>query len=442
MNFFIYTLGCPKNEVDSDLLANAIVSSGGRLVQSPDQADVVVVNTCAFLQAAIEENIKVIKRFAALKEDLKFTLVVTGCLAQRLGSKLLEKIKHINLIVPQQDLIYLPRLLLEKQFNDKIDFTDSTYFYKSSRDKSFFSSRAYSYLKISEGCNRPCSFCVIPRIRGKFRSKPIHLILEEAQNLLDQGFKEIILVAQDLSSYGLDLYGKQLLPSLLKSLNSLEGDFWIRLLYLYPLGLTDELLDTILESDKVCNYIDIPFQHCSKKILQTMARPLGQFSPDRIVEKIKSKKPDLAIRTTFIVGFPGETDEDFQQLCNFVKQYELHSVGVFIYSDEDKARSYEFKNKVPYQKAAERRDLILGIQKEVSRRLLSRFIGKRLKVLVEGKKKSAFVGRTYFQAPEIDGITFVQGSCKISSFTDCIIQQSLDYDLIASSKKLALAQEC
>jgi len=442
MNFFIYTLGCPKNEVDSDLLANAIVSSGGRLVQSPDQADVVVVNTCAFLQAAIEENIKVIKRFAALKEDLKFTLVVTGCLAQRLGSKLLEKIKHINLIVPQQDLIYLPRLLLEKQFNDKIDFNDSTYFYKSSRDKSFFSSRAYSYLKISEGCNRPCSFCVIPRIRGKFRSKPIHLILEEAQNLLDQGFKEIILVAQDLSSYGLDLYGKQLLPSLLKSLNSLEGDFWIRLLYLYPLGLTDELLDTILESDKVCNYIDIPFQHCSKKILQTMARPLGQFSPSKIVEKIKSKKPDLAIRTTFIVGFPGETDEDFQQLCSFVKQYELHSVGVFIYSDEDKARSYEFKNKVPYQKAAERRDLILSIQKEVSRRLLSRFIGKRLKVLVEGRKKSAFIGRTYFQAPEIDGITFVQGSCKISSFTDCIIEQSLDYDLIASSKKLALAQEC
>ena len=408
------SLGCPKNQVDAEIMLKKLVDAGYVLVQDADKADIVIVNTCGFIEDAKKESIDAILEMADLKEDgILKKILVTGCLAQRYADEVISEIPEVDGVIgigANADIVAVCDAIFE---NDEV--------YSSFPDKELLpldggriltTPEYTAYLKIADGCSNCCSYCAIPTIRGGFRSRKMEDVLEEANALCEKGVKEIILVAQDTTRYGEDLYGSLKLPELLAELNKIEKLKWIRLLYCYPERVTDELLDAIAENEKVCHYIDVPMQHADGEILKAMNRKGDKESLLALVEKIRARIPDMIIRTTFITGFPGETEEAFTALSEFVNEAKLDRVGCFAYSREEGTPAYDFDNQIDSEVAAERAEVIMNQQYTISEEKLQECIGKTYDVLVEGYDPylDSYYGRTYMDSPDIDNnIVFTSG---------------------------------
>ncbi len=405
-NVGMISLGCPKNQIDAEIMLKKLMDAGYLLVQEADKADVVIVNTCGFIEDSKKESIDTILEMADLKEDgLVKKILVTGCLSERYKEEILEEIPEIDGVIglgANEDIVAACDALFEN---------DEQYTAFPDKEKlpldggRILTTPEYTaYLKIAEGCSNCCTYCAIPSIRGAFRSRKMEDILEEANMLCEKGVKELIIVAQDTTRYGEDLYGELKLAELLNELNKIEKLQWIRLLYCYPDRITDELIAAIKNNEKVCHYIDIPMQHADGKILKAMNRKGDKQSLLALVNKLRDEIPDIIIRTTFITGFPGETDEEFTTLSEFVNEAKLDRVGCFAYSREEGTPAYDFENQVDPEICAERAEVIMGQQYEISEEKLSSYIGKTLDVLVEGYDPytDSYYGRTYMDAPDID----------------------------------------
>ena len=408
------SLGCPKNQVDAEIMLKKLVDEGYILVQEADKADVVIVNTCGFIEDAKRESIDAILEMVDFKEDgLLKKILVTGCLAQRYADEIFAEIPEVDGVIgigANDDIVEACNALFEN---------DEQYSSFPEKEKlpleggRILTTPEYTaYLKIADGCSNCCTYCAIPSIRGAFRSRKMEDILEEANMLCEKGVKEIVLVAQDTTKYGEDLYGELRLPQLLNELNKIEKLHWVRLLYCYPDRITDELIDAIAENDKVCNYIDIPMQHADAKILKAMNRRGGKEELLSLVEKLRAKIPDIIIRTTFITGFPGETDEEFTTLSEFVNEAKLDRVGCFSYSREEGTAAYDLPDQVDPEVAAQRAETIMNQQYRIVDEKLEALMDKTVDVLVEGYDQytDSYYGRTYMDAPDIDNnVVFTSG---------------------------------
>ena len=411
------SLGCPKNQVDAEIMLKKLVDAGYILVQEADKADVVIVNTCGFIEDAKKESIDAILEMADFKSDgLLQKIIVTGCLAQRYADEIFSEIPEVDGVIgigANADIVAACDALFESDeqyssFPEKEELP-------LNGGRILTTPEYTAYLKIAEGCSNRCSYCAIPSIRGDFRSREMEDVLDEANMLCEKGVKEIILVAQDTTKYGEDIYGELKLPELLCELNKIEKLQWIRLLYCYPDRITDELIDAIAENEKVCHYIDIPMQHADGEVLKAMNRKGDKESLLALVEKIRAKIPDVVLRTTFITGFPGETEEAFTTLSEFVNEAKLDRVGCFAYSREEGTPAYDFDNQVDPEVAAERAEVIMNQQYTIAEAKLDECIGKTLDVLVEGYDPytDSYYGRTYMDAPDIDNNVILTSGYRI-----------------------------
>ena len=411
------SLGCPKNQVDAEIMLKKLVDAGYILVQEADKADVVIVNTCGFIEDAKKESIDAILEMADFKSDgLLQKIIVTGCLAQRYADEIFSEIPEVDGVIgigANADIVAACDALFESDeqyssFPEKEELP-------LNGGRILTTPEYTAYLKIAEGCSNRCSYCAIPSIRGDFRSREMEDVLDEANMLCEKGVKEIILVAQDTTKYGEDIYGELKLPELLRELNKIEKLQWIRLLYCYPDRITDELIDAIAENEKVCHYIDIPMQHADGEVLKAMNRKGDKESLLALVEKIRAKIPDVVLRTTFITGFPGETEEAFTTLSEFVNEAKLDRVGCFAYSREEGTPAYDFDNQVDPEVAAERAEVIMNQQYTIAEAKLGECIGKTLDVLVEGYDPytDSYYGRTYMDAPDIDNNVILTSGYRI-----------------------------
>ncbi|MDX2008771.1 MAG: 30S ribosomal protein S12 methylthiotransferase RimO [Myxococcaceae bacterium] len=428
------TLGCPKNRVDSEVMLGTLNQRGYSLVEKPEDAEVIVVNTCAFLKAAEQESVDNILELAEYKKTGRCsTLVVTGCLVQRHGEGLSKELPEVDHFLGTSAYVQIGDLLAAEASPRQV-IPDPDYIHTAAVPKVNSMPGYTAYLKISEGCDNKCAFCIIPKLRGLQRSRPIADIVAEAHQLADAGVKELNLVAQDLTAYGHDLPGKPKLHELLKALVKVDVK-WIRLHYAYPRVFTDELIEVMATEPKIAKYLDMPLQHASDKLLKSMKRGRDSAFLKTLLEKIRSRVPGLTFRTSLIVGLPGETEEDFELLKAFVKELRFERLGVFQYSDEPGTGAYEMENKVP-QKTIERRwREVMAIQKRISREQNKKLVGKRLEVLVEGvspESEHLLVGRHEGQAPDIDGQVFInEGLAYPGELVTVEVTQAHDYDLVA-----------
>ena len=433
MKVYFNTLGCPKNINDSEIAMGNLEEKGFTIVDSPDEADAIIVNTCGFIEDAKKESIDEIFNMAAYKEKNK-KLVISGCLVQRYADELYKEIPEANGFIGVNDYDKLPKLL------EELEKSNERFLENSSCDLSegevkirHLTENPYtSYIKIAEGCDNICSYCIIPEIRGPYRSRTIKNVIEEAEMLSKSGCKELILIAQDLTYYGIDNYGKPMLSTLLRKLCKVEGIEWIRLLYCYEERIDDELIRTIASEDKICNYIDIPIQHASDKILDNMNRATTNESLYRTLSKLRSQIPDIHIRTTLIVGFPGETEEDFNILSDFVSDQKFSRLGVFTYSREEGTAAATMDNQIPEDIKQERLDCIMMKQMEISLEGNRKKIGKILDVIVDSmEEEGVYSGRTRYDAPEIDNsVVFTSNSVhKPGDIVPVEILEAYDYDL-------------
>jgi ribosomal protein S12 methylthiotransferase len=431
----IVTLGCEKNLVDSDMMAHLIDEKGYELVDNPEEATVVIVNTCGFIDAAKEESVNKILDMAELKESGKLkSLVVAGCLTQRYKEDILKEIPEVDGIVGTGDFMSITTIIEESLAGKRPVYVGNPVFTYEEVVKRKVKAGTYSaYIKIAEGCDNACTFCSIPLMRGAFRSRTIESIVEEAKHLAAQGIVEISLIAQDSTNYGTDIYeGKHMLPTLLNRLAEVDGIEWIRLHYAYPGFFTDELIDVFATNPKVCKYIDMPLQHSEDHILKKMRRPGRQRDIRELVNRIRTRIPDVALRTSLIVGFPGETEQDFQNLCEFVKEIKFDRLGVFTYSNEDDTPATRLPNHVDEEEKEKRANILMEIQREIAAERNGRFVGKELDVLIERYegRNDIYVGRTQYDAPEIDGEVFVTGyKGELGKIVKVRITHSYDYDL-------------
>lgn len=419
----VVTLGCPKNIVDSEYLLGQLKHSNVQLVESADDADTVIINTCGFIKDAKQESIDVIMEAVGKKNrgELK-KIVVMGCLSERFKKELAAEI-------PEVDSFFGTNQLPEVLKNLDVD-------YKSSLlgERCLTTPTHFAYLKISEGCDNPCSFCAIPLMRGTYRSKPIEEIVHEARLLAEKGVKELIVIAQDTTYYGLDLYGERKLAKLLGELNSIDGIEWIRLMYAYPAKFPLDVVEAFQKFPKLCRYIDIPIQHSSDNILKSMRRGITERSTRDLLLRLKNEISGVALRTTLIVGYPNETDDDFKALCDFVKEMRFHRLGVFTYSKEEGTTAFELGDLISEEIKQERQSVIMEIQKEISMHHNKSLIGKPLKVLIDSHNGEFFVGRTEWDAPEVDQEVFVSSSkpLKVGTFHTVTVTDAVEYDLFAS----------
>ena len=411
------SLGCPKNQVDAEIMLKSLVDEGYILVQEADKADVVIVNTCGFIEDSKKESIDAILEMADLKEDgLLKKILVTGCLAQRYADEILDEIPEIDGVIgigANEDIVSACNALFES--DEKHTSFPEKENLPLNGGRILTTPEYTAYLKIAEGCSNCCTYCAIPSIRGAFRSRKMEDVLEEANMLCEKGVKELILVAQDTTKYGEDLYGELKLPELLGELNKIEKLQWIRLLYCYPDRITDELIEAIAENEKVCHYIDIPMQHADGEILKAMNRRGDKDSLLALVNKLRDRIPDMVIRTTFITGFPGETEEAFTTLSEFVNEAKLDRVGCFAYSREEGTPAYDFENQVDHDVAVERAEVIMNQQYTISEEKLDECIGKTFDVLVEGYDPytDSYYGRTFMDAPDIDNNVILTSGYRI-----------------------------
>ena len=433
------SLGCPKNLVDSEVMLGIVAQQGLEITPRPDEADVIIVNTCAFIEPAKQESINTILEMADYKKSGSARkLVVAGCLVERYRREIQEQIPEVDYVIGTNELEHVLAACTEEALPPPAQRSKEPYLYHEFTPR-VLSTPAYSaYLKIAEGCDHPCSFCVIPQMRGAFRSRRFASVVREAENLARQGVREITIVGQDSTSYGEDLGLRDGLPALLRELGKIPDLVWVRFLYCYPNRVTDALIAAVAETPKVAKYFDIPLQHASPGVLKLMRRGSTGQQFLRLLEKIRAAVPDVALRTSFIVGFPGEIEEDFKALLDFVAAAEFDHLGVFLYSNEENSRSFDLPNQVPARTARRRQKQLMALQQKISRRRLRRLVGKSLPVLVEGPSEETdllYQGRGEKQAPGIDGcilINEIEGSMpQPGDFRWATVTQTGDYDVVA-----------
>ena len=416
----VVTLGCSKNTYDSEVLMGQLEANGKEVVHE-GEGEVVVVNTCGFIANAKEESVNTILEYARQKEEGRIEqLFVTGCLSERYKPDLEKEIAEVDAFFGTRDL---PQLL---------QALGADYKHELIGERRTATPAHYAYLKIAEGCDRPCSFCAIPLMRGKHRSTPIEELVEEAQKLAAKGVKELILIAQDLTYYGLDLYKKRELATLLEALVKVEGIEWIRLHYAFPTGFPMDVLEVMKREPKICNYLDIPLQHIADEVLKSMRRGTTKAKTTRLLEQFREAVPDMAIRTTLIVGYPGETQEDFDTLYNWVKEMKFERLGCFTYSHEEQTHAYSLEDDVPEEVKLERANAIMELQSGISWELNQQHIGKTYRCLIDRKEGNYFVGRTEYDSPEVDNEVLIDARehfLRIGSFVDIEIVSASDFDL-------------
>jgi ribosomal protein S12 methylthiotransferase len=435
------SLGCPKNLVDSEVMMGILSRGGYEITPRADEADVLVVNTCSFIAPAQQESVESIIEMA---EHKKFgrakKLIVAGCLVERFRDQILEQIPEVDAVVGTGEV---ERILEACEGELRVLPAESpTFLYHDLTPRILATPRHTAYIKINEGCDHPCTFCIIPQLRGKFRSRRFESVVREAENLAGAGVREISLIGQDTTFYGEDLGLRDGLPLLLERLAEIEGLHWVRFLYCYPNRITPRLLETIAAHPRLAKYMDIPLQHASKDVLKRMQRGSHGGAFLKMLERIRRTVPSVSLRTSFIVGFPGETKQDFKTLCDFVRDAEFDWMGVFSYSDEDASKSYGLADKVDAETIAERRDTLMQIQKKISRRKLRPMIGKRVKALLEGPSKDTdlvWEARLEGMAPEIDGKVYITEFAGVADATELPapgtvatveITEAQDYDLV------------
>ena len=436
MNILFISLGCDKNLVDSEVMLGLLSNKGYAFTDDETEADVIVVNTCCFIGDAKEESVNTILEMAELKKEGRCkALIVTGCMAQRYKQEILDEIPEVDGILGTSTYDEISNVLKKVLGGSREScFHDLNALPNVEVPRVVTTGGYYAFLKIAEGCDKRCTYCIIPDLRGSYRSVPMERLIEEAKQLASQGVKELILVAQETTLYGIDLYKKKSLPKLLHELCKIPGIQWIRIQYCYPEEITQELIETIREEEKVCNYLDIPIQHASDRILKRMGRRTNQKQLREMIASLRSQIPDIALRTTLISGFPGETEEDQEEVMRFVDEMEFERLGVFAYSQEEDTPAAEFPDQVPQELKEERRDEIMELQQEISYEKSQSMIGKVLEVMIEGKvaDENAYVGRTYMDAPGVDGLIFINTDLDLMSgdFVRAKVTGALEYDLI------------
>ncbi len=431
----VISLGCPKNTVDSEVMLGKLAQDHYKIVADPAGAEIVIVNTCGFIEAAKKESIDTILDMAKLRKtgNLK-SLVVGGCLAQRYGEELKRELPEIDILFGLNDV----EKVTEKIKNSSLVVTphEATYVYDASSPRLLSTPGYYAYVKISEGCDLPCTFCIIPKIRGSHRSRSMEDIEKEARNLAAMGVREICLVAQDSTWYGSDLYGKPRISELLVRLSKVERLEWIRLHYLYPSRVTDDLMEVMAINDKICPYFDIPFQHANDRILKSMRRIGNKSLLEGLVHKIHSRIPKASIRSTFIVGFPGETEHDFEELLDFLKGSRMDYVGFFPYSQEENTPAGAMESQVPEKVKKERLAQASQTQENLAEKSHQRWVGDKLTAVVESIESGEDVqGRTKYQAPEVDGIVHIEGlkKARIGQKVEVVLSHTLGQDLVGEA---------
>ena len=439
IKLFCISLGCDKNLVDTEKMLGLLNSEGYAFTDDEGEADAILINTCCFIGDAKEESVNTILEMARLKEEGRCrALVVAGCLAQRYKEEILEEIPEVDGILGTtscDEIVNVLNGILGREKAAPVScFHDLAEPPTGGENRVVTTGGYYAHLKIAEGCDKRCTYCIIPYLRGSFRSVPMEQLVQEAGQLAEQGVKELILVAQETTLYGKDLYGGKTLPKLLHELAKVPGIQWIRLQYCYPEEITDELIEAIRTEEKVCHYLDIPIQHASDRILRRMGRRTNQAQLREMIAKLRREIPDIALRTTLISGFPGETQEDHEELMTFVDEMEFERLGVFAYSAEEDTPAYSFPDQVPQEVKEERRDEIMQLQQEIAFEKSEDMVGRVLTVLIEGKvvDEPAYVGRTYMDAPGVDGLIFVNADVELMSgdFVRVRVTGSAEYDLI------------
>lgn len=438
------SLGCPKNLVDSEVMMGQLQLNGYQITSNAEDADTVVVNTCGFIDSAKKESIEAILEAARLKTKGKAQrLIVAGCLVERYRDELKAEMPEVDAFIgtsqindilsvcdPQTNTRSLPVIPLGNQ--------SATYLYDESTPRVLATPSHYAFIKIAEGCDRPCAFCFIPQMRGHFRSRRLGSIVAEAHQLAEEGVKELILVAQDSSRYGEDLGKQDALAHLLRELSHTEGIEWVRVMYTYPTHISDEFLNVLAEEPKAVKYLDMPLQHASQNVLKLMKRGGNRASLERLIARVRQRVPGIAVRTTFITGFPGETDEDFNELMTLVKNVEFDRAGVFTYSDEDGTPAYNLPNKVDPKTAKKRRDRLMKAQSKIAKRKHQAMVGKTIRVLFEGESNESdllWQGRMETQAPDIDGCVLIndapEGFVPVAGeIVNVVIEEAQEYDLV------------
>lgn len=454
------SLGCSKNLVDTEMMIGLFKKNNYEIVNEPQNADIIVINTCGFIESAKEEAINTILEMAEYKKKNCKFLIVTGCLTERYKEDLIKSLPEVDLFIKfsEYDTIWEQitqlinnknnaktinlienetnnnneeqRITIENHINtnEKLDFLNRV----------ISTGKNYAYLRIAEGCNNFCTFCAIPYIRGRFTSRKIEDILEEAKLLANKGYKELIIIAQDTSKYGVDIYKKPMLAELLHKISKIEGIEWIRFLYTYPETITEDLIQEVKNNDKICKYFDIPMQHISNSILKKMNRKSTGESIRKLITKLREEIPNVVIRSTLMVGFPGETEEDFEELYEFVKWAKLDKLGCFTYSKEEGTVAYKMENQIHPMTKKKRYNKIMALQKNISEENMKKHIGKTLKVLVEStqvnvknsKNSYECIGRTYMDVPDIDGVIYIKGKAEPNTFVNCKVTDFREYDLI------------
>jgi ribosomal protein S12 methylthiotransferase len=437
------SLGCPKNTVDSERMLGLLKIDGYDLVSDPDGADFVVVNTCGFIERARTESFSAIDEMLSLKEQGRTRgVIVSGCLAERQKEQLLVDrpgIDHLVGVFGREEITRVADRLVGHLDEQRTVFRPAPIRALSDKDRLRITPRHFAYLKISEGCDRLCTFCAIPKMRGKHASKAIEEVVAEAEQLAADGARELIVVAQDTTYYGLDLYGETRLTELLKRLEEVAGIDWIRLMYFYPMYIHDALIDTIAQSRKILPYIDIPLQHASDSMLRRMARRVTRPETEALLGKLRSRIPGLTLRTTFINGFPGETEDDFNQLVEFVQQQKFERMGVFTYSLEPDTPAANLPDHVPAEIAEARRERLMQVQQEIAFDHLQEQLGRTLDVIIDQPvpdEKNVWIGRSAADAPDVDGLVFVTGNhirLRAGDIVPCEVVAAQEYDLVAAA---------
>lgn len=433
MNVGFISLGCSKNLVDTEMVIGLFKNNKYNIVNNPKESDIIVINTCGFIESAKEEAINTILEMAEYKQKRCKYLIVMGCLAQRYKEELEKLIPEVDLFLSIDEYNDMWEKIEELMDNKTcVSNKNNTMNYM---DRVITTGDTTAYLKIAEGCSNRCTYCAIPYIRGPFVSRKMEDIIKEAEELVKKGFKELIVIAQDTSKYGVDLYGESKLAELLKKLCKIKDIHWIRFLYTYPESITDELIQVVKENDKICKYFDIPIQHISNSVLKRMNRKSNEETIKNIIKKIRKEIPNVVLRTTLIVGFPGETKEDFNKLYDFVKQTKFDKLGVFQYSKEDGTPAAKLKEQLHHNTKKSRYNKIMKLQNEISIKCLEKNIGKEYEILIESITFDGnyYIGRTYMEVPDVDGVVYVKTEnekIKLGEFCKCIIEEVKDYDLM------------
>lgn len=436
MNILFISLGCDKNLVDSEVMLGLLDKKGYQIVDSEEEADIIVVNTCCFIHDAKEESIQTILEMAEYKKEGKLkALIVTGCLAQRYQQEIIDEIPEVDAVLGTTSYDHIVEAVEEALAGNGHVVLEDVDALPDVKEKRLVTTGGhYAYMKIAEGCDKHCTYCIIPKLRGNYRSVPMEKLLAEAKDLADQGVKELILVAQETTVYGKDLYGEKSLHKLLRELCKISGIQWIRILYCYPEEIYDELIQTIKEENKVCHYLDLPIQHASDAVLKRMGRRTSKAQLVEMIEKLRKEIPDISLRTTLITGFPGETQEQHEELKDFVDEMEFDRLGVFTYSPEEDTPAATMTEQIPEEVKEDRQAELMELQQEIAFDLAEDMVGREVLVMIEGKvaDENAYVGRTYKDAPNVDGLIFINTDEELMSgdFARVRVTGALEYDLI------------